>query len=106
MKCYSSSIAMLFGTICLYLVGALLALFTRQPTRDNLSAMPLRLLVDPVVLGELPALNVALLEPELNLLLGVLNAVAAVADVAADILTTSCQQSSLQRGGASARGRG
>lgn len=44
------------------------------------------LLVDPVELGRLPGLNLAVLEPEGNLLLGVLDAVAAVADVAADVL--------------------
>lgn len=44
------------------------------------------LLVDPVVLSGLPALNLALLEPESNLLLGGLDSVGAVADVAADVL--------------------
>jgi hypothetical protein len=47
---------------------------------DNLS-----LLVDPVVLGRLPAEDLTLLEPESNLLLGVLDGVGTVADVAADI---------------------
>jgi hypothetical protein len=47
----------------------------------------LRLLIDPVVLGELPALDLPVLEPQSNLLLGVLNAVATVADVATDILS-------------------
>lgn len=42
-------------------------------------------LVDPVELGRLPADELALLEPESNLLLGVLDAVGAVADVAADV---------------------
>lgn len=42
-------------------------------------------LVDPVVLGELPAVELILLEPEVNLLLGVLDRVGAVADVAADV---------------------
>ena len=43
------------------------------------------LLVDPLKLRSLVADNIALLEPERNLLLGVLDAVGAVADVAADI---------------------
>lgn len=42
-------------------------------------------LVDPVVLGELPALDLTLLEPESDFLLGVLDAVGTVADVTADI---------------------
>lgn len=42
-------------------------------------------LVDPVLLGERPALDLTLLEPESDLLLGVLDAVGAVADVAADV---------------------
>lgn len=45
----------------------------------------LGLLVDPVELGSLPADELTLLEPESNLLLGVLDAVGAVADVAADV---------------------
>jgi hypothetical protein len=45
----------------------------------------LSLLVDPVVLSRLPALNLTLLEPESNLLLSVLNRVGAVAHVAADV---------------------
>lgn len=44
-------------------------------------------LVDPVVLALLPGLDLAVLEPEGDLLLGVLDGVAAVADVAADILS-------------------
>lgn len=43
-------------------------------------------LVDPVVLALLPGLDFAVLEPKSNLLLGVLDGVAAVADVAANIL--------------------
>lgn len=43
-------------------------------------------LVDPVVLGLLPTVDLLLLEPEIDLLLGRLDAVGAVADVAADIL--------------------
>ena len=49
-------------------------------------------LVDPVVLGLLPALDLALLEPESNLLLGRLDGVGAVADVAADVLRESIRQ--------------
>jgi hypothetical protein len=45
----------------------------------------LRLLVDPAGLGALPADNLTLLEPESDLLLGVLDAVGAVADVAPDV---------------------
>lgn len=46
----------------------------------------LRLLVDPVELSRLPGLELALREPERDLLLGVLDAVGTVADVAADVL--------------------
>ena len=42
-------------------------------------------LVDPVKLSRLPALDLLLAEPQSNLLLGALNAVGAVANVAADI---------------------
>lgn len=45
----------------------------------------LSLLVDPVERVRLVLLNLALLEPQSDLLLGVLNAVGAVADVAADV---------------------
>lgn len=45
----------------------------------------LSLLVDPVELGSLVADGLTLLEPESNLLLGVLDGVGAVADVSADI---------------------
>ena len=45
----------------------------------------LSLLVDPVELGGLPGDNLTLLEPESNLLLGVLDGVGTVADVAADV---------------------
>lgn len=48
--------------------------------QENLS-----LLVDPVELRGLVADDLTLLEPESNLLLGVLNRVGTVADVAADI---------------------
>lgn len=45
----------------------------------------LLLLVDPAELGSLVGDGLAVLEPEGNLLLGVLDGVGAVADVAADI---------------------
>ncbi len=45
----------------------------------------LSLLVDPVELSGLPVDEVLLLEPEGNLLLGVLDGVGSVADVATDI---------------------
>jgi hypothetical protein len=45
----------------------------------------LSLLVDPVELSRLPVDSLAILEPEGNLLLGVLDRVGAVADVAADV---------------------
>lgn len=48
------------------------------------------LLVDPVVLSGLPALDLTLLEPQSNLLLGRLDSVRAVADIAADVLCTWC----------------
>ena len=44
------------------------------------------LLVNPVVLGLLPAVELLLLEPQVNLLLRGLDAVGAVADIAADVL--------------------
>ena len=47
---------------------------------DNLG-----LLVDPIELGSLVRDDLALLEPESNLLLGVLDGIGAVADVAADV---------------------
>lgn len=50
-----------------------------------LAPTSLSLLVDPVELGRLPADELLRLEPESNLLLGVLDRVGAVADVAADI---------------------
>jgi len=43
------------------------------------------LLVDPVVLSALPALDLTLLEPESNFLLGVLDGVGTVADITSDI---------------------
>lgn len=46
------------------------------------------LLVDPVVLSLLPGVDLLLLEPEIDLLLGGLDAVGAMADVAADVLKT------------------
>jgi hypothetical protein len=45
----------------------------------------LSLLVNPVELSRLPLVNLLLLEPKSNLLLCVLNAIATVADIAADI---------------------
>lgn len=57
-----------------------------QMGRDPKTSKHLWLLVDPVELGGLPALDLLLLEPEVDLLLGVLDAVGAVADVAADVL--------------------
>lgn len=47
--------------------------------------MRLRLLIHPVELSRLPALHLTLLEPEGNLLLSILDAVAAVAHVAAHV---------------------
>lgn len=44
------------------------------------------LLVDPVEVGWLPAVDLLLLEPEVDLLLGAVDGVGAVADVSADIL--------------------
>lgn len=44
------------------------------------------LLVDPVELSRLPADNLTVLEPEGDLLLGTLNAVGAVADIATNVL--------------------
>jgi hypothetical protein len=58
------------------------------------------LLVDPVVLGRLPGLNLTLLEPQSNLLLAVLDAVGAVAHVAANI------ESEVAADGARGRGKG
>lgn len=52
---------------------------------DELVGKHLSLLVDPVELRSLVFDNVTVLEPESNLLLGVLDGVGAVADVAADI---------------------
>lgn len=49
------------------------------------SRFHLGLLVDPASLSALPALDLAFLEPESNLLLSALDAVGAVADVAADV---------------------
>lgn len=47
--------------------------------------MHLRLLVDPVELGRLPGDDITILEPQSNLLLGVLDRVGTVADVATDV---------------------
>jgi hypothetical protein len=56
-----------------------------QPSIPSVYLRNLSLLVDPVVLGRLPALDLALLEPESDLLLSVLDRVGAVAHVAADV---------------------
>jgi hypothetical protein len=58
-----------------------------------------RLLVDPVVLGRLPANKLVLVEPEGNLLLGVLDRVGAVADVATDVNGKVTTDGSGSRGG-------
>ena len=67
------------------------------PTRSGMQALRRRtgrnnlgLLVDPVELGVLPLLELAGGEPEGDLLLGVLDGVGTVADVAADVLF-NCQ---------------
>ena len=57
-------------------------------------------LVNPVVLGGLPALDLTLLEPESDLLLAVLDAVGAVADVAANV------EGEVTTDGAGGRGEG
>jgi hypothetical protein len=54
--------------------------------RRSIDGIAHLLLVDPVVGGLLPALELLRLEPESNLLLGRLDSVGAVADVAADVL--------------------
>jgi hypothetical protein len=50
------------------------------------------LLVDPVVLSLLPAIELLLLEPQVNLLLRGLDTVGAMADVAANILQHDISQ--------------
>jgi hypothetical protein len=55
-----------------------------QPS-SSICCCNLWLLIDPVILSRLPGLNLTLLEPESNFLLGVLDAVGTVADVASDI---------------------
>ena len=50
------------------------------------AATQLRLLVDPVELGILILENLALLEPQINLLLCVVNAIRTVTNVSSDIL--------------------
>lgn len=47
-------------------------------------------LVDPLVLGLLPGLDLLWLEPQSNLLLGGLDGIGAVADVSADVLRIQC----------------
>lgn len=64
-------------------------LFTREGAQATVRDDSLRLLVDPVELAVLVGEDLLRLEPEGNLLLGVLDAVGAVADVAADILEIS-----------------
>lgn len=54
-------------------------------------------LVDPVLLGEGPGLDLLGLEPEGNLLLGVLDSVGTVADVAADVLKSIMSASTFGR---------
>lgn len=61
--------------------GYLLFLSNRRQRQEHL-----RLLVDPVELAVLVADDLTLLEPESDFLLGVLDAVGTVADVAADVL--------------------
>lgn len=63
-------------------------------------ARRLSLLVDPVELGRLPLDEVTLAEPESDLLLGVLDGVGAVADVAADV------DGEVATDGAGGRGKG
>lgn len=57
-------------------------------SRVLLTIEHLSLLVDPVELAVLVADDLTLLEPESDFLLGVLDAVGTVADVAADVLFT------------------
>lgn len=59
----------------------------------------LGLLVDPVELAVLVGDNLLLLEPEGNLLLGALDAVGAVADIAANILQFRQHRHGTQRRG-------
>ena len=51
-----------------------------------ISAHDLWLLIDPVKLSWLPADYLLVLEPECNLFLGAVDAIGAVADIAADVL--------------------
>lgn len=57
----------------------------KSPAGSTLHKKTLSLLIDPVKLSSLVADDITLLEPESNLLLGVLDRVRAVADIAADI---------------------
>src|SRR6478735_3668979 len=59
--------------------------FFNSVIQGVISMTDLSLLVDPAELGGLPGDNLTLLEPESNLLLGVLDGVGTVADVAADV---------------------
>lgn len=58
------------------------------PSRAERRRIEHLFLVDPVVLSQLVALDLTLLEPESDLLLGRLDGVGAVAHVAADILSS------------------
>lgn len=65
-----------------------------QTSRKKVEWRNLGLLVDPVEGGALPGDELLRLEPEGNLLLGVLDAVGTVADVAADVLM-QCQRQTM-----------
>lgn len=56
----------------------------------HLRYMKYLFLVDPLVLGLLPGLDLLWLEPQSNLLLGGLDGIRAVADVSADVLCIQC----------------
>jgi len=74
-----------------------------RSSQDLLSVFHhLWLLIDPVELGRLPALNLFWLEPQSNLLLGTLDTIRAVANVATDIdgiITTNRTRGGLERVG-------
>jgi hypothetical protein len=65
-----------------------------QSFRKKIERRNLSLLVDPVEGSALPGDELLGLEPEGNLLLGVLDAVGTVADVAADVLM-ECQRKTM-----------
>jgi hypothetical protein len=77
----------LYATLHIYHVLHSNALFVFIKFTDHFttSATPLWLLVDPVVLSTLPGDDIVALEPQSDLLLGALDTVGAVADVAANI---------------------